>query len=83
MGQKASKKGGEVLTNVAFEDEDYEIQKQAVFALSQLPDDRGLTSLIKICKSHPNPKVRKKAVFWLGQSDDPRALETLVEIVRK
>ena len=62
---------------------DVEVQKQAVFALTQLPDDRGVPNLIKIARTHPSREVRKKAIFWLGQSDDPRALDALVEIVGK
>jgi HEAT repeat protein len=58
------------------------LQKQAVFALTQLDDVEGVTEIIKIAKSHANPAVRKQAIFWLGQSDDPRAFETIVEIAK-
>ena len=46
------------------------------------PDDQGVDALIKLAKTHPDPRIRKKAVFWLGECDDPRALETLVKIVK-
>ena len=42
----------------------------------------GGEPLIKIAKTHPDPRIRKKAVFWLGESGDPRALEALVAIVK-
>jgi len=72
----------EILENIVFSDEETEIQQQAVFALSQLPEDRGIPRLIKVAKTHPNYKIRKKAIFWLGQSDDERALDVLIELVK-
>jgi HEAT repeat protein len=59
-----------------------EVQEQAVFALSQLPDGQGVEPLIKLAKTHPDPRVRKRAIFWLGETGDPRALATLVSIIK-
>ena len=61
---------------------DIEVQEQAVFALSELPENQGVEPLIKLAKTHPDPRVRKKAVFWLGESHDPRALEALIAIIK-
>jgi HEAT repeat protein len=61
---------------------DREIRKQAVFALSQLSNDGGIPSLIRIARSNPDPELRRTALFWLGQSDDPRALKVFEEILR-
>ena len=55
---------------------------QAVFALSQLPRDRGVPLLIGVARTHVNPRVRKQAIFWLGQSEDPRALALIEELIR-
>jgi HEAT repeat protein len=38
--------------------------------------------LIKLAKTHPDPRIRKKAVFWLGECDDPRALEAIIAIIK-
>lgn len=65
------------------EDQDREVRDQAVFALSQLPDDKGIPILIRLARSNKDPKVRRKALFWLGQSDDPRALALIEEILTK
>lgn len=65
------------------EDQDREVRDQAVFALSQLPDDKGVPILIRLARSNKDPKVRRKALFWLGQSDDPRALALFEEILTK
>jgi len=81
LGQKASEKAVATLKELV-DDKDTEVQKNALFALMQLPNNNGLTDLIRIAKSHRNPVVRKEAIFWLGQSDDERALDALVEIAR-
>lgn len=66
----------------AVQQDEYQVQKHAVFALSQLPREEGTPLLIDIARTHANPKIRKDAMFWLGQSDDPRAAEALINIVR-
>jgi hypothetical protein len=63
------------------ERQDSDVREQAVFALSQLPDDSGVPTLIRVAKTSPDPKVRKKAIFWLGQSEDPRALALFEELL--
>jgi hypothetical protein len=65
------------------EDQDREVRDQAVFAISQLPADKGVPILIRLARSNKDPKVRRKALFWLGQSDDPRALALIEEILTK
>jgi len=67
---------------VVDKDSDVEIQKEALFALSQLSDNEGVPKLIYISQSHPNSEVRKQAIFWLGQSGDPRAVDALVKLVK-
>jgi hypothetical protein len=59
-----------------------EIRKQAVFALSQLSNDGGIPSLIRIAQNNPDPELRRTALFWLGQSDDPRVLKLFEDILR-
>jgi hypothetical protein len=59
-----------------------EIRKQAVFALSQLSNDGGIPSLIRIAQSNSDPELRRTALFWLGQSDDPRVLKLFEDILR-
>ncbi len=83
LGQIASDRAAEALGEVVNDDDgDTEVQKQAVFSISQLPPDQGVPMLIEIARTHPKAKVRKDAIFWLGQTDDPRALEALIEMVR-
>ena len=60
-----------------------EIKKAAVFALSQLPEEKGTPMLLKIARQNPHARLRKEAIFWLGESGDPRALQFFEEILLK
>ena len=84
LGQRAGQRSLEVLGNVVEKtDDDTEVQKQAVFAISQRPRDEAVPVLIKIARTHPKAEVRKQAMFWLGQTGDERALEFFKEILAK
>ncbi len=63
-------------------DEDRELRKHAVFALSQRPRDESVPELVRIARTHRDPEIRKQAMFWLGQSNDPRAVALFEEILR-
>ena len=58
-----------------------DVQTQAVFALTQMPDGQGTTRLIEVARTNRNPEVRKQAMFWLGQSHDPRALAFIEKVL--
>ena len=64
-------------------DPDVQVRKQAVFALSRLPDPEASTQLIQIASTNKDPAVRQQAVFWLGQSKDPRALNYLTKLLQQ
>jgi len=64
-------------------DGDTEIQKQAVFAISQRPKDEAVPLLIKIAQTHSKGEIRKQAIFWLGQTGDERAVDFFKEILLK
>jgi len=66
----------------AVDDPDTEVKKQAVVALSQLPNDDAVPRLIELARSHRNPEVRRQAFFWLGQSKDPRAVDFFASILK-
>ncbi|HEX6940597.1 MAG TPA: HEAT repeat domain-containing protein [Longimicrobiales bacterium] len=56
-------------------DDDREIRKAAIFALSRRPADESVPALIRIARTSPDPELRRSAIFWLAESEDPRALE--------
>ena len=83
LGQKASQRTRETMGSDGKDaDPETEVQKQAVFAVSQRRRDEAVPLLIKIARTHPKAEVRKQAIFWLGQIDDERALELFKEILK-
>lgn len=82
-GEKTSERAKETIRDAAIEDPDQYVKEQAVFALSQLPEDEGVPLLIDVARNNPNAKVREQAIFWLGQSDDPRALTFFEEVLSR
>jgi hypothetical protein len=84
LGQAAGDAATRGLDSLVTEDKgDIEIRKQAVFALSQRPEEEGVPALIRIARTNRHPELRKTALFWLGQSEDPRALTLFEEILRQ
>jgi len=63
--------------------DDEEVKKQAVFALSQRRNGEAVPALIEVARNNRDPEVRRSALFWLGQSGDPRAISLFEEILRK
>jgi HEAT repeat protein len=80
LGQAAGDAATKGLTELA-DDPESEIRDQAVFALSRRPADEGIPALIRIARTHRDPKTRRTAMFWLGHSKDPRALALFEEIL--
>lgn len=84
LGQKASAESVKALKDIAQSPSgEDKLKEQAVFAISQLPREKGVPILLDIARTHGNPRVRKQAIFWLGQSDDPAALKLFEEILLK
>src|SRR5207247_455586 len=82
LGQKAGERSLKALGDtVNSNDEETEVQKQAVFAISRRQKDEAVPLLIKIAKTHPKAAVRKQAIFWLGQTGDERAVAYFKELL--
>lgn len=58
------------------------IRTHAVFALSQLANNEGVPALVRVARTHADPRVRAKALFWLGQTGDARAIPVLREVLQ-
>lgn len=82
LGQAAGDKATVGLKSL-LSDEDREVKKHAVFALSQIRSKDSVAALIDVVKRSKDKDVRKSALFWLGQSDDPRVLALFEEILLK
>jgi hypothetical protein len=83
LGQAAGEAAARGLDSIVEQgdDEDLEIRKHAVFALSQRPAEEGVPVLIRIARTHRHPELRKQALFWLGQSEDPRVISLFEELL--
>lgn len=59
-------------------------RENAVFALSQLPDERAVASLVKIVHDvRMEREVREQALFWLVQSDSDEAYDSIDALLSK
>lgn len=59
-----------------------DVAEAALVALSHLPEDAGVPSLIRFARSARPEKLRGTAVFWLGQSDNAQARTEVRTIAR-
>jgi hypothetical protein len=83
LGQAAGEAATRGLDSIVEQggEEDLEVRKHAVFALSQRPAEEGVPALIRIARANRHPELRKTALFWLGQSDDPRAISLFEDLL--
>ena len=71
----------EFLKTIALSQTDFELREQAVFGLSEVPGERGLSVLIEIARTGQDSEIRKKAIFWLGQNGHSKDVLPLLEFV--
>jgi hypothetical protein len=84
LGQEAAAAATVGLKEIIASDDDVEVRKQAVFALSQRSNEESVPALIALIRgNNVDPRIKKQALFWLGQKDDERALALIEEILLK
>ena len=80
LGQEGTtSKVFDVLKSIVETDPKQKVREQAIFALSQMPDGKGMPTVIEIAKTNSDPAMRKKAVFWISQNND---LQNAHEIIK-
>ena len=63
-------------------DGDEDVREEAIFALSQLPDERSARALIAAAEDRSLPReLRKRAVFWLSESESVAAQKYLERVL--
>jgi HEAT repeat protein len=73
-----------LLLEVVHSEQDEELLEQAVFAISQLPDDTGSEILLDLARDEKAPRtVRRQALFWLANSDDDKTVAALTELLTR
>jgi len=81
IGQKAKADDLiQLLETVALKDPVRDVRKKAVFALSQVPHERGVDALVRIAGAEGDLATRKEAIFWLSQKASEKAMASLEEI---
>lgn len=64
----------QIIATAIDSDPDDEVREHAVFALSLLPGERGITALVDIIEDRDVPRdLREMALFWLAQSESDTA----------
>jgi len=64
-------------------DIDDTVRRRIVTAISRLPGDVSITTLLQLARATDNPVARKEATSALSQSKDPRAIAFLEEILKR
>jgi HEAT repeat protein len=65
-------------------DDDDHVREQAIFALSQLPEERATRALIAAAEDRSlSREQRKRAVFWLSQSQADSAQAYLEKVLAR
>ena len=63
-------------------DPEHEVRQEAVFALSQLPEDRAVDALTAVLRDRElDRELREEALFWLAQSESDRALAVVEQLL--
>lgn len=74
LAQTGAPESEQAIGTALRKDADDDVREKAVFALSQLPEERGTRALVAVAEDRALPKeTRKRAVFWLAQSESPAA----------
>src|SRR5881392_4329559 len=67
------------LLAIAQQDGDEEVQHEAVKALGKVRGGGGVSALLEIARTHPDPGVRRKAVNTVGEVATPEAALGVLE----
>ena len=59
------------------------LREDAFMALSSIPADGGVESLMRLVRELPDERVRGKAAFWLAETGDPRGRALLRDLARR
>jgi hypothetical protein len=81
LGQSAAREATAGLAEIVDSDDDVEMQKAAVFALSQRDESERIDRLIGVARAHENRDVVRAAFFWLAESEDPRAVSFFEDVL--
>jgi HEAT repeat protein len=82
LAQTGTSRSEEAIRWAIVNDPDDGVREQALFAISQLPEERGVDALFAVLRDRQvHREVREQALFWLAQSDSERAFEYLDQLL--
>jgi hypothetical protein len=82
LAQEFPEEAQTILEDVLMKESDTEVLEEAVFAISQLPEDMAGPMLLKLASDSQAPReVRRQALFWLAQSGDEKSIAALTELL--
>jgi hypothetical protein len=81
LGQSAAREATAGLAQIVDDGDSVEVQKAAVFALSQRDEPERIDTLIGVARTHANREVVRSAFFWLAESEDPRAIDFFEDVL--
>lgn len=77
-GEKAASEAGRIIDDPS---EDLELRTHAVFALTQLDEERAFPLLMQVAREHPHPELRRSALLWLAEYDRDEVTSLFEEIL--
>ena len=83
LGHSAAREATAGLADIVTDNETSEIQKAAVFALSQRDEPERIDLLISVARTHRKRDVVSAAFFWLAESGDERAVDLFEEVLAR
>ncbi len=82
VGQRAADAATEGRDDLlADDDDDVDVRKAAVFAISQRSRPEAVPVLMEVAETSRFVHIRRSAIFWLGQTGDSRALDFFERIL--
>jgi HEAT repeat protein len=84
LAQTGAAEAEQAISAALRKDADDHVREQAIFALSQLPDDRSTRALVAAAEDRSlSREQRKRAVFWLAQSESASAQAYLEKVLAR
>jgi HEAT repeat protein len=83
LGNTRGARGLATLKRVLADDPSVEVQKSAVFGVSQSHEPAAFDTLAALVTDHANTRIRSEAVFWIAQKDDGRAAKVVLQALEK
>jgi HEAT repeat protein len=83
LGNTRGARGLAILKRILADDPSVEVQKGAVFGVSQSKEPPAFDTMAALVRDHANARIRSEAVFWIAQKSDARAPKIIMDALEK